>query len=101
MKKVNKDRINCLSMLDNMKSVLGKESYGEYVERIMRNIWEEEAIRNDLQNQIENIQETTQCFLKQNAGMANSLSAIAMVCTIIKKSFSILKTGYKDGHFPL
>ena len=52
-------------MLDNMKSVLGKESYGEYVERIMRNIWKEEAIRNDLQNQIENIQKTTQCFLNR------------------------------------
>lgn len=53
LEKVNKDRINCISMLDNIKSVLGRESYGAYVERIMQNIRKEEAIRNDLQNQIE------------------------------------------------
>lgn len=52
-------------MLDNIKSVLGRESYGAYVERIMQNIRKEEAIRNDLQNQIEKIQETTQWFLNR------------------------------------
>ncbi len=87
MEKVNKDRINCISMLDNIKSVLGRESYGAYVERIMQNIRKEEAIRNDLQNQIEKIQETTQWFLNRMQEWRKSLSAISVVCTIIKKVF--------------
>ena len=31
--------------------------------------------------------------------MAKSLSAISVVCTIIKKVFLFLKARYKDGHF--
>lgn len=87
LNKVNKDRINCLSMLDNMKSVLGKESYGEYVERIMRNIWKEEAIRNDLQNQIENIQKTTQCFLNRMQEWRKAYQQLPWYVRLLKKLF--------------
>lgn len=65
LRKVDQARINCLSIMKNMKSILGKETYGGYVERIKQSIWKEEAIKNDLQNQIEEIQKTTEWFLNR------------------------------------
>ena len=37
-------------MLDNIKSVLGRESYGAYVERIMQNIRKEKSNRKNSGN---------------------------------------------------
>ena len=87
LEKVNKDRINCISMLDNIKSVLGRESYGAYVERIMQNIRKEEAIRNDLQNQIEKIQETTQWFLNRMQEWRKAYQQFPWYVRLLKKFF--------------
>lgn len=87
LKKTNKDRINCLSMLENMKGVLGNESYGEYVERIRQNIWKEEAIRNDLQKQIEKIQDTTQWFLNRMQEWREAYQKLPWYVRLLKKFF--------------
>ena len=99
MEKVNKDRINCISMLDNIKSVLGRESYGAYVERIMQNIRKEEAIRNDLQNQIEKIQETTQWFLNRMQEWRKAYQQFPWYVRLLKKFFCF-KSKIQRWSFP-
>lgn len=99
LEKVNKDRINCISMLDNIKSVLGRESYGAYVERIMQNIRKEEAIRNDLQNQIEKIQETTQWFLNRMQEWRKAYQQFPWYVRLLKKFFCF-KSKIQRWSFP-
>lgn len=65
LRNINQARIDCLSMIENIKNILGKETYGGYVERVGLNICKEEAIRNNLQKQIEKIPITTECFLNR------------------------------------
>lgn len=99
LEKVNKDRINCISMLDNIKSVLGRESYGAYVERIMQNIRKEEAIRNDLQNQIEKIQETTQWFLNRMQEWRKRNFALCLYHLNNKYSTSRIEEMFEFGEY--
>lgn len=84
LRKVDQDRIDCLSMIENMRNILGKESYGEYVDRIELNICKEEAIRKSLQNRTEEIQKTTECFLNRMQEWRNAYQKLPWYVRLFK-----------------
>lgn len=85
MKSTDQKRINCLCLAENIKAIIGNETYIGYMGRLNQRIDEEKANEKLMAGQIENIKRDTELFLKRMEEWRNSYEQLPWFVRMFKK----------------